>query len=413
MGEYWGATADPNYGYSPYSGQTRYGTHPSSQIPFTAPPGAGNPLTVEAVAVKIRNLHPEQMAALADQWQNTWSFMADIRQFVVQQSTVLQDEHWQSPAARDAFLRKGPGEALTYLDVWMDAAQNNVTALRHLVNVSLDARRDLDQLLVRYERELQDAQNVSFGENLGSFLTSGVSWNAARDEEIAEDQSEIRERYRREAQTLAQRYGDQFFDYIAVVSSGVGPPVQPMNAVLSQPAALPPAGIPGAQNTPAETGPSFVTEPVANQQGLNPPGLNPPGVTPPGLTPPGLTPPGLAPPGVTPPGLTPHGVIPPGSAPPPGRSLRRPAGPPSTSQPSTPTPLGPPAGRGIHRPGQPFPPPTPPTGRPGRRPTTPVPQQPGRPGPAGSQRPGSLPGPGTPGGRLGITPNAPGTPPSL
>uniref|UniRef100_UPI001E300D90 hypothetical protein n=1 Tax=Actinoplanes sp. DH11 TaxID=2857011 RepID=UPI001E300D90 len=266
MGEYWGATADPNYGYSPYSGQTRYGTHPPSQIPFSAPPGPANPLTVEAVATKIRNLHPEQMAALADQWQNAWSFLADVRNFVVQQSTVLQDEHWQSPAARDAFLRRGPGEALTYLDVWMDAAQNNVTALRHLVNVSLDARRDIDQLTARYEQELRAAQNVTFGENLGSFLTSGVSWNAARAEEIAEDQQEIRERYRREAQTLAQRYGNQFFDYIAVISNGAGPPIQPLNAVLSQPTTLPPSALPG---------PESITSPAANPTlpALPPPSL--------------------------------------------------------------------------------------------------------------------------------------------
>ncbi|MEU4560873.1 hypothetical protein AB0F72_21050 [Actinoplanes sp. NPDC023936] len=335
MGEYWGATADPNYGYSPYSGQLRYGTHPPSQIPFTPKPGPGNPLTVEAVATKIRNLHPEQMAALADQWQNAWSLMADVRTFVVQQSTVLQDEHWKSPAARDAFLRRGPGETLTYLDVWMDAAQNNITALRHMVNVSLDARRDLDLLLARYERELRDAENVSFGENLGSFLTSGVSWNAARAEEVKEDQTEIRERYRREAQSLAQRYADQFFDYIAVVASGVGPPVQPMNAVLSQPIALPPADTPPT-GLPGQNGPSFITSPVSNETGTNQPGqnapgqnapgqnapgqnapgLNPPAVAPPGVIPPGVVPPGQIPPGTVPPGRTPPGTVPPGLTPP-------------------------------------------------------------------------------------------------
>ena len=38
MGEYWGATADPNYGYSPYSGQLKYGSYPPSQVPFAPPP---------------------------------------------------------------------------------------------------------------------------------------------------------------------------------------------------------------------------------------------------------------------------------------------------------------------------------------------------------------------------------------
>ncbi|MEU4427307.1 hypothetical protein AB0F81_42345, partial [Actinoplanes sp. NPDC024001] len=329
MGEYWGATADPNYGYSPYSGQLKYGSYPPSQVPFTAPPGPGNPLSLPDVARKLRNMHPEQMAALADQWQNAWSFMADIRTFVVQQSTVLQDEHWQSPAARDAFLRRGPGEALAYLDVWMDAAQKNVTALRHLVNISLEARRDVDNLVQRYEQEMREAQQVGFLENLGAFATEGVSWNAARQEEIEEDTREVDERYRREAQLLAQRYGDQYFDYIGVVAGGVGPPVQPMNAVLSAPATVPPPGLPG-QSGPAQTGPALITTPVANQPGTNlpqpglppeglPPGVVPPGTLPPGgHLPPGTLPPGVLPPGTPalPPGVLPPGVLPPGTLPP-------------------------------------------------------------------------------------------------
>ena len=39
MGEYWGATADPNYGYSPYSGQLRYQQPRLSDVPFTSRPG--------------------------------------------------------------------------------------------------------------------------------------------------------------------------------------------------------------------------------------------------------------------------------------------------------------------------------------------------------------------------------------
>ncbi|MEV6306867.1 hypothetical protein AB0M02_46240 [Actinoplanes sp. NPDC051861] len=377
MGEYWGATADPNYGYSPYSGQEHYAAHPVSQVPFTAPPGPGNPLTVEVVAAKIRNMHPEQMAALADQWQNARSFLEGIRHSVVQQSTVLQDEQWRSPAARDAFLRRGPGEVLTYLDVWIDAVQRNITALRHLVGISLEARREVDGLVQRYEQEMREAGAVGFTENLGAFLTRGVSWNAAAREEIEADRAEVVERYRHEAQVLALKYGDQYFDYIAVVAGGAGPPVQPVNAVLSTP----------VPSLPASPGPQFVTSPVAHEPGSNapgavPPGVVPPGALPPGTAPPGTLPPGKVPPGTVPPGTPPPGIVPPGSAPPgavPPGSLPPGSGAPGTLPPGTAPPGTLPPG--TLPPGQALP-------QPGTIP-------PGTAAPPGTLPPGALP-PGTP-----------------
>jgi hypothetical protein len=421
MGEYWGATADPNYGYSPYSGQEHYASHPAARTPFTSPPGPGNPLTVEIVAARIRNMHPERMAALADQWQNAWAFMASVRQFVVQQSTVLSDEHWRSPKARDAFLQRGPGEALTYLDVWMDAIQRNVTALRHLVLISQEARTEVDQLVRRYEQEMREAQAIGFVENLGAFLTRGVSWSAAAREDVAEDVAAVTERYRHEAQVLALKYGNQFFDYIAVVANGVGPPVQPVNGTLSGPA----AGMLG------QLGPAFRTSPVANTPGVNPPAGTPPGLAPPaGVVPPGAVPPGVVPPGAVPPGVVPPGpqkpgpgTVPPGTLPP--GSL-----PPGAAPPGTLPPGALPPGQSLPQPGTAppgaLPPGTPPPGTlpPGAAPGTPPPttvQPPlpgqfgrgGKPGGATLPPPGSAPPPGRslrrPTGS-GIAPAAPGGP---
>ncbi|GGN79750.1 hypothetical protein GCM10010112_54700 [Actinoplanes lobatus] len=452
MADYYGATANPNYGYSPYSGQTHYGSYPPSQTPFTGSPGGGNTTGIEEIRQRIRNMHPEQMAALADQWQNAWSFMADVKTFLLNQSNVLRDEAWQSPAARDAFLRRGPGETLAYLDVWMDAAQQNVTALRHMVNVSTEARYAMERLVRDYEDELREAQNVDFLEHVGAFFTEGVGWDAARLEEIEEDQSRVQEKYRYEAQKLAFYYGDQFFDYIGTLTSGVGPPVQPMNAVLSQPAALPGGGgLPGGQG-PAQLGPGFQPLPVGNPPaaqlppgtlppgqlppgllppgvalplpvapGTVPPGSLPPGVTPPGTLPPGLSPglpapigqlppgvlppaPGTLPPGTLPPGTLPPGTLPPGSGPsviPPGSV--RPGLPPQLGRPGRNVPVLPgglPPGRTIRRPSAPSAPVVPPGGREIRRtgpatvpPTSPA-ARPGRttpgvtPPPARTGRPG-------------------------
>jgi hypothetical protein len=128
MADHYGFTANPNYGYSQYSGQTHYGSYPASTLPYTAPPGPGNPATVEQISVRIRNMHPEEMAALADQWQNAWAFLADVRGFLVNQSNVLRDESWQSPAARDAFLKAGPGETLAYVDGRRPAERHRAAA---------------------------------------------------------------------------------------------------------------------------------------------------------------------------------------------------------------------------------------------------------------------------------------------
>ncbi|WP_430789803.1 hypothetical protein [Actinoplanes sp. G11-F43] len=466
MADYFGASADPNYGYSPYSGQTHYGSYPPSTLPFSAPPGPGNPATVEQISQRIRNLHPEQMAALADQWQNAHSFLADVHDFVRRQSTVLRDEAWQSPAARDAFLRAGPGETLAYLDVWMEAAQKNVVALRHLVTVSMEARHQMDLLLRDYELELKQAQDVGFMENLGAFVSEGVSWNAAALEKIEEDQGRVQEKYRIEAQQLAQHYGNQFFDYIAVVSSGVGPPVQPLNAVLADPGAVIPGntgpGLGGPGNGPAPLPPAGGPPPAAlpnPPQGLLPPGVVPPGALPPGVTPPGVVPPGVAPPGVRlpqpqppgavppgslppgvppagtlPPGVVPPAVVPPGTLPPgtlpPGTTVPVPGTPPGGTvvppvvRPGLPPQVLPPGGRGpvvvppanlppgrsIRRPAGPAAPVVPPpAGRQIGRPTpVVVPPAGPRPGPAGRPgrtTPGVTPPAATPvpGGRPGRT----------
>jgi hypothetical protein len=329
MADHYGFTANPNYGYSQYSGQTHYGSYPPSTLPYTAPPGPGNPATVEQISVRIRNMHPEEMAALADQWQNAWAFLADVRGFLVNQSNVLRDESWRSPAARDAFLKAGPGETLAYLDMWMDAAQQNVTALRHLVNVSTEARYAMARLESDYQRALAEATDVSFLENLDAWVSKGQGWDAAAQEFVSEEQAAIRDRYRIEAQRLAQHYGDQFFDYIAVLSNGSGPPVQPMNAVLNQPGGVPGSGNPGGLGGPGQFAPALPVLPVGDTppgtvlpgqnppQGLVPPGvpLPQPGVVPPGSLPPGVTPPGSLPPGVALP--QPGGVLPPGVLPPP------------------------------------------------------------------------------------------------
>ena len=395
MADYWGATADPNYGYSPYSGQLHYHPPRLSDAPFTAPPGTAGAMSIEEIGRRIYNMHPERIAALADQWQNAATMMSTVRSFVLLQSNALYEQHWRSPQARDAFLKRGPGEALAYLDVWMDAAQNNVTALRHLVLVARDARKAMDDLLRRYEQELQAAQNVGFGENLRSFLGSDVfSWDNAKNEEIERDVDEVSQRFRLQAQTLAHKFGNQISEYVGTIASGVGPPVRPMNVVLNSP------GVPGLGQPGRLPGSGSLLPPGSPAL---PPGAQP--VLPPGS--PGL-PPGAQP--VLPPGSP---GLPPGSpVPPPGSPVL----PPTLPGPGT-LPTTPPGGTALPPGGVPVGPGTLPGGvrPPG---VLPVPSGPGRRpnpgqlsfGPRGSTQP---PGAGSPPGQRLGRPIGPGAPPPV
>jgi urease accessory protein UreE len=298
MVDYWGATADPNYGYSPYSGQLHYGQPELSSVPFTSKAGDGNSTTIEMIKTRIHNMHPEVLSALADQWLNAWTVLDNVRSYVLKESNLLHDKSWDSPKARDAFLRKGPGEALAYLDVWMEAAQKNVTALRHLVTIAQDARREIDALVAEYERKLKEAQNVDLGGRLSEWLDIGerygtTSWDDAKKYQIQEQVQGVQKTYQQKAQELAYKIGNQHYDYTSMLSSGVGPPYRPMDAVLNSPGAPPMPSFPGG-----------------------PGGAPPPPAAPPALPP--AAPPAPAPP-TNPNSLAPNGnppVAPPVPAPP-------------------------------------------------------------------------------------------------
>ncbi len=438
MADYWGATADPNYGYSPYSGQMRYGSHPASTEPFTSPPGEGNPATVELIKMRIHNMHPERISALADQWQNAWTLMSNVRTYLLRQSTVLHDEHWKSPQARDEFLRRGPGEALAYLDVWMEAAQKNVTALRHLVDVASDARRDIDELVRRYEEELNNAKNVGGGEQFVGWVKGlTVTWEEAEQAEIKENVDETTKKFQLEAQALAHRVGNQYYDYTSTVATGVGPPYRPMDAVLNTPGKPPMPNLPGLPPGAARAAPpplapsappSAAPPPVPGAAAqLNPGQLvagppAPPPVAPPAPAPLPAPPPGIVPPGATtvappaPPGLVPTPL----PSPPPILPGTTPGAGPGAVPGAVPRQLPPQLPPGA---GQNAPPVAPPRGNPGQlgrgsfgdrsAPPPGAGQPPGRTLRRSPGRPGM---PGAPGAndltRRGVNqPGQPGTPP--
>ncbi|QDY10454.1 hypothetical protein FJK98_27660 [Micromonospora sp. HM134] len=270
MADYWGAQATYAHG-GPRGEGTRYVMPPENpDLKFTPAPGGEGGATIETVRQQVLGQHPEDISALADQWQNAYNLLQSIHQQLLSASQTLHDEHWQSPQARDAFLKAGPGKTLAYLDEWMDAAQHNVTALRAMVGIARDSRAEMERLWTEYREAIDDAKNsdgwTQFSEGFKQGFTLGLydgekGIQAAEAEAVREKQEE----YNRRAQELARRTADDYFDTLSKVSGGHGPPFFPMDAVLN------PVGHPPWRG------------PVGAPPPVGPPGARPPGV---GATPP-------------------------------------------------------------------------------------------------------------------------------
>ncbi|MFE7874836.1 WXG100 family type VII secretion target, partial [Micromonospora humida] len=270
MADYWGAQATYAHG-GPRGEGTRYVMPPENpDLKFTPAPGGAGGATIEAVRQQVLGQHPEDISALADQWQNAYNLLQSIHQQLLSASQTLHDEHWKSPQARDAFLKAGPGKTLAYLDEWMDAAQHNVTALRAMVGIARDSRAEMERLWTEYREAIDDAKNsdgwTQFSEGFKQGFTLGLydgekGIQAAEAEAVQEKQEE----YNRRAQELARRTADDYFDTLSKVSGGHGPPFFPMDAVLN------PVGHPPWRG------------PVGTPPPVRPPGARPPGV---GATPP-------------------------------------------------------------------------------------------------------------------------------
>jgi hypothetical protein len=416
MGDYWGARAYPAHGGPNGEGQ-HYVMPPAFTENFTSPPSEGNPMTIDEIKQRINNMHPEDIAVLADQWQNAYTLMSQVKAYVFEQSTVLHDEHWRDAQAREYFMKSGPGETLAYLDMWMDAAQENVTALRGLVTVVQQARTDMARLWQRYEQALKDAQNLDGGEQWSAFWSWTPTWEAGRVQERQENVREEEKKFRLEAQQLAHRVANQYFDYAGKVSSGHGPPFLPMDAVINRNVGLP-RGISAAPPPPAA--------PSALQVTALPPPPPPAPVT--ATRPPGAPPPlptrnigegRLAPPEAV--EAPPVAPLPPGvPLPPPAVPRLGPGRLPGPPPGGTPPPLPPPP-TGLTKPGLPGSPPAPAdglarnpgsSGAPGS-PGAPPPSRPGqlRNGVLGRSGPSLPPGASQPPGRtLRRSPGQPGRP---
>ncbi|HET6214844.1 MAG TPA: hypothetical protein VFE14_18395 [Micromonosporaceae bacterium] len=238
MSGYWGAEAYYSSG-GPNGEGTRYfqmDTDPNFE--FTDRPGDGNTTTIEQIHMQVLNQHPEWISALADEWQNAYNLLSNIRQQLLDESNVLYNEHWKAAEARDLFMKSGPGSALAYLDEWMTAADNNRAALRALVDIVIQSRSDMNRLWTDYQNDVEDAKTVDTGTKVKVAFQIWRGWFSTTDamrEEATKAVEEQHKKYNRLAQNLAWNVAEQYFDTYGKINSGYGPPFVPMNAVLNAP----------------------------------------------------------------------------------------------------------------------------------------------------------------------------------
>ncbi|ONH32212.1 hypothetical protein [Protofrankia sp. BMG5.30] len=250
---------------------------------------------IEVIRRRIMNQHPEDISALADQWQNAYNLLSSIRQQLLDQSNILYEQAWRSARARDAFMEKGPGEALAYLQDWMDAALDNVNGLRALVDIAQRSRADMENLWNRYQSEIEDASNADGWTRFGQGFLTGASLGFYDGEAGVQksEQEAVRKKqqeFNKLAQELAFNVGNQYGETFSTLGGGHGALFRPMNAVLNTvghppfptigagPSSLGgPAGGPGA--APTITPPNALSNPPLPTPGAPP--FQPADVTPP------------------------------------------------------------------------------------------------------------------------------------
>jgi hypothetical protein len=256
MVDYWGAQA---VWYS--SGPDGFGQwyRPPSQdtgASFTMPPSTDGTSTpsIDEIRAQLHNAQPAHISALADQWQNLYNLLFEIRQEVFLESDTLYEEKWKSGAARDAFMRAGPGQALAYLDAWMDSALSNQQALSLIASIILDYQSQMNTLWKEYQHAVTAARNLSGGTKAWDWFTQynlvGGGDQPDYDRKTGADKikqvSEVQNKYTVKAQTLAYAMAGEMVQTYSTFSAGHGPLYEAPDAVMDDPM-MPhfPGGLPG------------------------------------------------------------------------------------------------------------------------------------------------------------------------
>jgi hypothetical protein len=296
----------------------------------------------------VSNQKPAEISVLADQFQRSYDLLVDLETEVRGQSQSLYTEKWTDGKARDAFMSKGPGAVLAYVQDWQQQLIYNVTALRSLVGPITTSQHDMDDLWARYGPAIHAAGSenmISFSDRIENGLplvNIGINQGPVKQfllDRVQKAQDEFDKQARQIVETLKGAYHDAYM----TMNSAVGHTYTPPNVMMSAPGEMTPytlLGAPGAPGAPGGPPVSVAPNPAPPPSSAPPPALPPTAlaVTAPAPGgPPGANP--GAPPGANPgapPGANPG--LPPGANPglPPGANPGLPPGLPPGANPGLP-----------------------------------------------------------------------------
>src|SRR5438270_145927 len=117
----------------------------------------------------VLNQQPAHISALADQFAKAYSMLYQLEQTIRDHATKLFDETWTHSEARDAFMKKGPGTLLEFIQNWQQAALSNQAALLTLIGPIQKSQADMQILWDQYQKEIAaagDEKNLSFGDQV-------------------------------------------------------------------------------------------------------------------------------------------------------------------------------------------------------------------------------------------------------
>lgn len=297
------------------------------------------PDSPEALGQDIRSVYNQikgEQPGVADDMADHWDALGEMlfrTEMQLRDQTVMMAEDWESPAAKQVLLNE-VGKTLAYLNVWMDAAYTNSTALRGLAAVMREAWVEMDALWQRWENaKLVSADRIELaGKSQGSNTEMEED---RKNGEFGDDSRSYEENlaaYSQEARVLASETATKYAPFIAQLSTARAVLLKPLNARMHPGASgmpwdnlLPPSGGPGGLppggnekppggpgEPPPKAPPKDAPQPPPEDKLDKPPGEKPPPTS--DLPPvPGdnVKPQNGLPPGTVP-DMPPNGLVPPG-----------------------------------------------------------------------------------------------------
>ncbi|GIJ67872.1 hypothetical protein [Virgisporangium ochraceum] len=233
--------------------------------------------TLQILHMWVNNQKPGHVHALGDMFLRAAQLLRELQRNVRAHSMTLFAEHWTKADARANFMSRGPGRVLAYLENWIASQAVTADALYDLVDPIQTAQKAINDLMRRYEPEVNKEGEPSTMDTVGASLAAGYGDSQAfarLDEEMEARKEAKRQEFHAAAREIVRVLAAAYKDEFNQMRDGVGSPYTPPNVIMS---------------TPGEQWPTI---PNVSAPSVSAPNVSAPNVA----TPP--TPPAIAPPNV-------------------------------------------------------------------------------------------------------------------